>query len=232
MRRVLPFLGGVLFPLAVSAQFLDRPDYGAPAPQYRIPQPPTVMPRTAPSAAPSAFGSDVPSMPSSPYSVPMPSTSSPVAGAAEDVAPSPPLAELPPPEITSEAASRQMVVDLAIIDKNLGRHHRLQVPMDRVVQYKTLELLPKRCVIESRADAPPQHSVLVDIYDRKAGSAASQTFSGWMFAGNPSLSHLAHPYYDVIAFACTPMPTDAASPAEETPGAAKSKEPANARPSS
>lgn len=98
-----------------------------------------------------------------------------------------------------------MNVDLAIIDKNLGRKQRLQVPMGRAVTYKTLEIMPQRCVIDSAAEPLPSQSLLVEIYDRASGKLPSLLFSGWMLVGDPSLSHLEHPYYDVVVFGCSPI---------------------------
>lgn len=125
---------------------------------------------------------------------------------AEVVVPMTSAQDTPPvPQITSEAASKRMVVDLAIIDKNLARTQRLQIPMGRMVQYKTLEVMPERCVIDTAAKPRVQHALLVEMYDRKPQGASERLFAGWMLAGDPSLSHLAHPYYDVIVFSCTPQ---------------------------
>lgn len=181
MRRFSALLIALL-PAMAAAQFT-----------YQQPVPPSVQP-----ASPPSFGYSAPSAPPSPASAP----------------PAPQVVTPPPPEmpkITSEAASKEMRVDLAIIDKNLGRHQRLQVPMGRTIQYRMLEVMPQRCVIDGAAKPLPQHALLADIYVRKPGASAQRVFSGWMFAGNPSLSALSHPYYDVIVFGCLPIEK------EETP---------------
>lgn len=214
--RCIPFLSVLLWPVVASAQYLDRPTYNIPQPQQNRPGT-----YTAPYVAPGY----------SPYTAPSPQPYGMAPIPPEEAMPAPEPEPAPPPpvpQITSEAASKQMIVDMSIIDKNLGRHQRLQVPMNRVIQYKTLEVLPKRCVIESGVPPVTRHSLLVDIYDRRVGSAASQVFSGWMFANNPSLSHLAHPYYDVVVFSCTPMPEEA--PAEAVPAKEVSKKEAKDAP--
>jgi hypothetical protein len=209
IMRFIPCFLILLWPALVFAQYLDRPAYNIPqSPQTYTP------PRIEPTyPAPSPYMRAAPQ----PYGMVPPPP--------EEAKPAPELSPpLPVPQITSEAASKQMTVDMAIIDKNLGRHQRLQVPMGRIIQYKTLEILPKRCVIRSGVPTVEQHSLLVDIYDRRVGNAASQVFSGWMFANNPSLSHLAHPYYDMVVFSCSPTPDEAPDEASSGKDVPKKKE--------
>lgn len=190
---ISPFLAWslVAMPLKAHAQFLERGDTSAPV--TSTPAAPRVEPR-----APRPMESFRPEASA-------PENDARTTGASEDVSGlssfTPPPAA---PAMTSEAASKQMIVDLAVIDKNLGRHQRISVPMGRVIQYKSIEILPQRCVIDGAAKPVPQHSLLVQIYDRKPHVEASQIYSGWLMAGNTSLSSIEHPYYDLIVFSCTP----------------------------
>lgn len=182
-----------LLPAMATAQFTYQPS------------PPPGQPVAPPSPS---FGFSAPAAPPSPPPAPP---------APQIVTPLPP--EMP--KVTSEAASKEMRVDLSIIDKNLGRHQRLQVPMGRTVQYRTLEVMPQRCVIDGTAKPVPQHALLADMYVRKPGASAQRVFSGWMFAGNPSLSALSHPYYDVVVFGCLPSEKKKTPPKEPTDAAKK-----------
>jgi hypothetical protein len=204
------FAALALWPGLALAQILVQPSPSsdAPARPYVEPQAPTWQAPTAPTQSPATIPlpGAVPGYPSAP-AYPTPQPVPPPEGAA----PVTPPTQTPPPvpQITSEAASKRMIVDLAVIDKNLGRNQRLQVPMGRVVQYKTLEVMPERCVIDAGAMPRPQHALLLEVYDRKPHATAERVFAGWMLAGDPSLSHLAHPYYDVIVFGCTPQQEEA-----------------------
>ena len=177
---------------------------------------------TQPSVEPSFGYRPVPPPPLAPTALPSPILQPASPPPPMPVAQTPAPDVVKAPEVTSEAASKDMIVDLAIIDKNLGRRRRLEVPMGRTIQYRTMEVLPQRCVIDGAAKPVPQHALLAEIYVSKPRAAVERVFSGWMFAGDPSLSGLSHPYYDVVVFGCHPKPEEKAAVEEKaTPDAKK-----------
>ncbi len=102
-------------------------------------------------------------------------------------APAPASAWLPQPNAT-----------LQVLDKVNAQTAVLTVKVGQSVKVGTLNIEVKACDIRP-PDQPQDSTAYLAITD---SISATPAFSGWMLAGNPSLSMLQHPIYDVRVTGC------------------------------
>ena len=97
-------------------------------------------------------------------------------------------------------AARNIAV-LQGLDKITARITRIDVPVDTVVRFGTLDINVRRCH-KRPPEEPPEKTMYIEITERRPDERPVQLFSGWMFASSPSVSALEHPVYDIWLVDC------------------------------
>lgn len=128
--------------------------------------------------------------------------------------------------IAAPAAADKIKQPIAVfsgLDKITGRIITFEVATNETVQFGSLQITERVCYSRPPTEAPQTDSFLeVDNVD--ADKQSKRIFTGWMFAGSPSLHPLEHPVYDIWLLRCkgpgqlisTP-PETAAAPAPAAP---------------
>lgn len=88
------------------------------------------------------------------------------------------------------------------LDKVTARISTIEVPLDTLVRFGTLEIAVRACY-KTPPTEPPENTAFLEIVEVKPGEPRETIFSGWMFASSPALSALEHPVYDVWVIDCT-----------------------------
>ena len=128
------------------------------------------------------------------------------------------------------AGAADLVFDKAILqgmDKVSGRIVKVEAPVGQSVRFGTLEIIVRTCR-KRPPEETPESAAFIDIWEIKAGEAATSLFRGWMFASSPAISALEHPVYDVWVADCAepiakpapeslPMPPAPAAPQQNQP---------------
>jgi hypothetical protein len=87
---------------------------------------------------------------------------------------------------------------LVLLDKISARLVSLQVRVGQTVNAGSLTIVVRACFVRP-PDRPADAATFVDVTDAHAGEPA---FHGWMLAGEPSVSMLQHPIYDLRLTGC------------------------------
>ncbi|CAH2604708.1 conserved exported protein of unknown function [Rhodovastum atsumiense] len=168
-------------PLAVLAMVVLL----APAARAQAPQPgsgafPFSQPRfgPAPSPAPQAPGYQAPAYQAPAYQAPV-------------QAPPPPVAPV-------DVWQPRTGVELIMLDKVSARATPLAGRINEPLQYGSLTILVRSCVVRP-SDAPPDAAAFLEITDSRPGPAP---FRAWMILSDPSVSIFEHPVYDVRLVGC------------------------------
>ena len=90
--------------------------------------------------------------------------------------------------------------DLQVLDKVNARHSVLAVAVGKEARYGTLTIGVASCVVRP-ANQPADAAAFLTVTDSNNEGVA---FKGWMVAGQPALSMLQHPVFDVRVVGCTP----------------------------
>jgi hypothetical protein len=88
------------------------------------------------------------------------------------------------------------------LDKVTARVSTLEAPLNKPVQFGTLEITVQRCTKSPPEETPPESSAFLVIRDLKPNEPPVELFRGWMMASSPALSALEHPVYDVWVKDC------------------------------
>ncbi len=88
------------------------------------------------------------------------------------------------------------------LDKVTARISTIEVPLDTLVRFGTLEIAVRACY-KTPPTEPPESTAFLEIVEIKPGEPRDTVFSGWMFASSPALSALEHPVYDIWVIDCT-----------------------------
>lgn len=135
-----------------------------------------------------------------------------VAAVAQDAPPPPPASvpPLPPQGALPEPPAPPGII-LQGLDKVTARISTIEVPLDTLVRFGTLQIRVRSCY-KTPPTEPPESTAFLEI-DETAGGAgkATRIFSGWMFASSPAVSALEHPVYDVWVVECTNASNSASS---------------------
>ncbi len=160
-------------PLQVPA--LQVPALQVPALQVPAPQaqPLQVPPQGASPGAPQAQNPQSPTDPAQP--------------ALPETPPTPPPGWVP-----------KGVAELQALDKVNARHATLSAKIGEQVQYGTLHISVQACLVRP-PNYPQDAAAFLSITD---SSNESTNFRGWMFAGEPALSMLQHPVFDIRVTGC------------------------------
>lgn len=114
------------------------------------------------------------------------------------------------------------------LDKITGRIITFEVATNETVQFGSLQITERVCFSRPLTEAP-QTDTFVEVDNIDANNDYKRIFSGWMFAGSPSLNALEHPVYDIWLLRCKgageviSTPPEAAAP--EAPAPEKPKPP-------
>lgn len=87
------------------------------------------------------------------------------------------------------------------LDKITGRIITFEVGTNETVQFGSLQITERVCYSRPPTETP-QTDTFVEIDNIDANNAYKRVFTGWMFAGSPSLHALDHPVYDVWLLRC------------------------------
>ena len=106
------------------------------------------------------------------------------------------------------------------LDKITGRIITFEAATNETVQFGSLQITERACYSRAPTEAP-QTDTFIEVDNIDANDHYKRIFTGWMFAGSPSLHALDHPVYDIWLLRCKgagqliPTPPEAA--AAETP---------------
>jgi hypothetical protein len=89
-------------------------------------------------------------------------------------------------------------VDLVALDKVTARATQLSARIGEDVQYGSLTIVARRCVVRPPG-VSPDAAAFLEITDSRPGVAP---FRGWMLKSVPSVSIYEHPVYDIRVAGC------------------------------
>ena len=87
------------------------------------------------------------------------------------------------------------------LDKITGRIITFEVGTNETVQFGSLQITERVCYSRPPTETP-QTDTFVEIDNIDANNDYKRVFTGWMFAGSPSLHALDHPVYDIWLLRC------------------------------
>ena len=87
------------------------------------------------------------------------------------------------------------------LDKITGRIITFEVGTNETVQFGSLQITERVCYSRPPTEMP-QTDTFVEVDNIDANNEYKRVFTGWMFAGSPSLHALDHPVYDVWLLRC------------------------------
>lgn len=90
--------------------------------------------------------------------------------------------------------------ELQVLDKVNARHITLNVAVGQDTHFGTLTIGVRSCVVRP-PDQPAEAAAFLIVTDANNEGVA---FQGWMVAGQPALSMLQHPVYDLRVTGCLP----------------------------
>ena len=106
------------------------------------------------------------------------------------------------------------------LDKITGRIITFEAATNETVQFGSLQITERVCYSRVPTEAP-QTDTFIEVDNIDANDRYKRIFTGWMFAGSPSLHALDHPVYDIWLLRCKGagqlIPTPPESAAVETP---------------
>ncbi len=105
----------------------------------------------------------------------------------------------PPGSSTAPWLARKSA-ELQVLDKVNARHSVLTVAVGGQAKYGALTIGVASCVVRPPTQ-PAEAAAFLTVTDANNEGVA---FKGWMVAGQPALSMLQHPVFDVRVVGCTP----------------------------
>lgn len=87
------------------------------------------------------------------------------------------------------------------LDKITGRITTFEVGTNETVQFGSLQITERVCYSRPPTEAP-QTDTFIEVDNIGATNQYKRIFTGWMFAGSPSLHALDHPVYDIWLLRC------------------------------
>jgi hypothetical protein len=87
------------------------------------------------------------------------------------------------------------------LDKITGRIITFDVATNETVQFGSLQITERVCYSRPPTEAP-QTDTFIEVDNIDANNESKRIFTGWMFAGSPSLHALDHPVYDIWLLSC------------------------------
>ena len=87
------------------------------------------------------------------------------------------------------------------LDKITGRIITFEVGTNETVQFGSLQITERVCYSRPPTEAP-QTDTFIAVDNIDANNKYKRIFTGWMFAGSPSLHALDHPVYDIWLLRC------------------------------
>jgi hypothetical protein len=103
-------------------------------------------------------------------------------------------------ESESGALDRKVAV-VHVIDKTLGKLYKLNIPVGSKDQVNELTLKVKACIAPNYPTIIPEGRAQLEIFEAR-GRHADKIFQGWLYAQSRSVSHITHPKYEVLLYAC------------------------------
>lgn len=109
------------------------------------------------------------------------------------------------PDAASAERLANKVAVFAALDKVTARISRLEVELDKTVQFGALKVTPHSCFTRPPTE-PPKTTAFVQVQEIKLDGTESPIFNGWMFAQSPGLHAVEHPVFDVWLTDCKGAP--------------------------
>jgi hypothetical protein len=139
--------------------------------------------------------------PPPPAPPPTPNTDAPAAAA--------PRAPAVPP---ADAAGKQPIAALRILDKMTSRVQSAEIAIDEPARFGTLQLRARQCLRRPTTAPPAESAVFIEIDDvEREGSAPRRIYAGWLLASSPGLAGPEHKRYDVWIIECRAARTPSSS---------------------
>jgi hypothetical protein len=118
------------------------------------------------------------------------------------------------------------------LDKITGRIITFEVATNETVQFGSLQITERVCYSRPPTETPQTDS-FIEVHNIDANNDYKRIFTGWVFAGSPSLHALDHPVYDIWLLRCKgngelipeAASAEVAAPAAAKPAQAKAKQP-------
>lgn len=107
------------------------------------------------------------------------------------------------------------------LDKITGRITTFEVGTNETVQFGSLQITERVCYSRPPTEAP-RTDTFIEVDNIDPTNHYKRIFTGWMFAGSPSLHALDHPVYDIWLLRCAgttqliPETTSSEAPAPTT----------------
>lgn len=98
----------------------------------------------------------------------------------------------------SEAWVARGTAVVAALDKMRAEPTTLTIPVGQSAQFRTLTIAVRSCMVRP-PDQPGDATAFLDVTDSQP---SDPSFHGWMLAGEPGLSMLQSPLYDLRLLAC------------------------------
>ena len=98
-------------------------------------------------------------------------------------------------------AAQEMRVLLQRLDKVTARTFPIEVGIEDIIHFGTLELIIHKCETSNPED-PIENAAFLEISELREQSTPRLLFMGWMFSSSPAISALEHPVYDVWVVSC------------------------------
>ena len=112
-----------------------------------------------------------------------------------------PVPDMPPQgDGTASVWLGRKTAELQVLDKVNARHGTLSVPVGQQARYGSLTIGVRNCVVRP-SNRPAEAAAFLTVTDANNEGVA---FEGWMIAGQPALSMLQHPVFDLRVLGCTP----------------------------
>lgn len=98
-------------------------------------------------------------------------------------------------------------VKLEGLDKITARVFQMEIGIGEIGVYETLEVEADACFASADTELP-ERAAFLKVSEHRPNRAATDVFSGWMFASSPSVSAMEHPVYDLWVVDCLGFETE------------------------
>lgn len=103
---------------------------------------------------------------------------------------------LPPPKhLVAKKA------EIAILNKLTAKTQKISLSQNKIAVFDNLNIILNKCIKVSDPYAS-YDTVLITMVEHKVDQDSKLIFEGWLIAGQPALSSLGHPIYEVFALNC------------------------------
>lgn len=91
--------------------------------------------------------------------------------------------------------------EIAILNKLTAKTQKISLSQNKIAVFDNLNIILNKCIKVSDPYAS-YDTVLITMVEHKVDQDSKLIFEGWLIAGQPALSSLGHPIYEVFALNC------------------------------